>query len=97
MRILPIVEVWWRDAEADNGWVEVSESRGNKCPLVRTVGLLLEKTKDMILIASTHSEDQTNSRIRIPAKWVESYKVIQQGNDKEFCVYEGQTEKRKTR
>lgn len=88
MKNLAIVEIWWRDAEADNGWENVDDSIGVMCPLVRTVGLLLEKTSEVVLICHTHSEDETNGRFRIPAAWIEFFNVIKQAETEEFSVYQ---------
>lgn len=81
----PIVEVHWRDAEANAGWESLDEKR--TAPLVRSVGILIEKTDSHITIALNHSGNEINAWITIPAGMLVRYEVIREGSDAEIEVY----------
>lgn len=88
MKLLPVVEVWWRDAEAgEAGWQTDDEAKGRKCPLVRSVGMLLEKTDQTLLLIVAHSDDQNNGRFRIPTSWIERILELRPASDHEIDVY----------
>lgn len=66
--------VRWTDAVTDNGW-EVGMGNSN-IDVVSTIGYLIYKDKDKIILAGDVSYDKdkllhTNRRISIPNKWIE--------------------------
>jgi hypothetical protein len=89
MKLLPIVEIWWRDAECDTpGWQTDEDSIGRLPPIIRTVGMLLEKTDEVVMVCSTHTEAANNGRFRIPAPWIERFLILREGRDAGIDVYE---------
>lgn len=88
MKYLPIVEVLWRDAECDEpSWEEDEKSIGWNCPLVRSVGQLMEQTDKVITLVTTISEGHNVGRFRIPASMVESIFVLKPAGETEVDVY----------
>lgn len=69
-----LVEVYWTDAQTSHGWED--DQSEIETPLVLTVGFLIKESEKGIRIASTVGEGQTNARMDIPAKMIESIKDI---------------------
>lgn len=73
-----LVEVVWNDAATTHGWESDSEIDTENDPMI-TVGFLIRKTPEMLIVASSIDKDtgtMSNGRIKIPIGMVQSYKVI---------------------
>jgi len=75
----PLVEIQWVDAETEHGWEEVEDD--STLPVATTIGFLIKDRPDknghdMLLIASTYADTQTNGRFKIPKSMVKEMKVI---------------------
>lgn len=88
MKNLPVLEIFWRDAECDvPGWESNEDSIGHKCPLVRSVGQLLEQTEDAYLLVMCSSGEENIGRFRIPVAWVEKVIELKPAGKKDWAVY----------
>lgn len=85
--LLPVVEVWWRDAEACQSWELLSEHQEVQPPAVRSVGMQVAKDAHKIVLCAAHSDDDINSRITIPMGCVEEYKVLVPGGELDLDWY----------
>ena len=85
MKTLPIVEVWWQDAEAHSGWEAARSEKpdaSHQSPKVRTVGFLISHTKGArgrVVVAHTHSETEVNGKFIIPTGMVLSMRTLMDG------------------
>jgi hypothetical protein len=75
----PLVQIVWVDAETEHGWEEVEED--STLPVATTIGFLIKDQpdkngNDMLLIASTYSDSQTNGRFKIPKAMVKEMMVL---------------------
>lgn len=73
-----LVEVVWLDAATTHGWESDAEVDSEDDPMI-TVGFLIRKTEDMLIIASSIDQEtqaMSNGRIKIPLGMVQSYKVL---------------------
>jgi len=75
----PLVEVVWIDAETEHGWEEIGED--SSLPVATTIGFLIKDMPDkngheMLLLASTYADSQTNGRFKIPKSMVKELKVL---------------------
>jgi hypothetical protein len=72
---IPISLVIWYDAVAENGWT-TKEDAAQNCKLDRcvSVGHVVDKNKERILLACTKSENEYNAMINIPNAWIETIK-----------------------
>lgn len=73
MKKYRMVLVEWRDAIVRAGWEHTDEALSETDEMAcTTIGYLIEKTKEHIVVAGTLSDDgaQLNGRITIPMVWV---------------------------
>lgn len=75
----PLVEVVWLDAETEHGWEEIEEE--SNLPIATTIGFLIKDQvdkngNDMLLIASTYADTQTNGRFKIPKSMIKEMKIL---------------------
>ena len=77
---LPIVEVEWRDACTDGGWMDFDEL-GSHIPLqCRTVGRLAKMDKNQLTILPTICVNGKSSvPWAIPRDWVQRVTVLRKG------------------
>lgn len=68
-----LVEIKWLDAETSHGWEEDVDA--SNVP-VTTVGFLVYKDERNVVIASTVSDKQHNSRIKIPKGMIRKMRPI---------------------
>ncbi len=87
MKLLPVVEVWWRDAEACQSWEDLDAHDEVQPPAVRSVGMLVAKDACKIVLCAAHSDDDINSRMTIPMGCVEEYKVLVEGSENDLDWY----------
>ena len=61
----------WEDAETLNGWHSAAEIKKWKMPLVRSVGVEIEVTDEMVVLAGDYSSpgDELNRLTRIRLQW----------------------------
>ena len=74
----PLVMVEWLDAETTYGWESDDEVNSDPAPAI-TVGFLVKRTEDLIVIASTIDSTHgttNNSRIKIPIGMVVGIKEL---------------------
>lgn len=74
----PLVELVWFDAETTHGWETDEEVNSENVPII-TVGFLIKKTEDLIVIASSIDKEtgnQSNGRIKVPIGMVQSIKEL---------------------
>lgn len=82
----PIVYVRWKDAESNGGpgWQDKEDLyRWAKEPLREclTVGFLIYRDKNMIVICETLADSQTGQGTKIPIKWITSIQVMEPNED----------------
>jgi len=78
-----LVEIVWFDAATTHGWESDAEVDDSNDPMI-TVGFLIRKTDDMLIVASSIDYDtgaMSNGRIKIPLGMVQSYKTIRKGKN----------------
>jgi hypothetical protein len=68
-----IVYVEWVDAVADVEWEENVKAEIHPC---KSIGWIVNETKDALCIACTVSMDSSNARMHIPKAWITKRKVI---------------------
>lgn len=68
-----IVYVEWVDAVADVEWQDNVKAEIHPC---KSIGWIVDETKDALCIACTVSLNQSNARIHIPKAWITKRKVI---------------------
>jgi hypothetical protein len=78
---LPIVEVWWRDAEEYGvvGWNDLEEMKeyaAEPCPLVKSVGYLLHDSESHISLLHAFSDGGCSSVEKIPKGFIENLRRV---------------------
>ena len=65
--------------ETLNGWHSAAEIKKWKMPLVRSVGVVIEVTDEMVVLAGDYSApgDELNRLTRIPASMVRAVRVLE--------------------
>jgi len=76
----PMVLIEWRDTTIQAGWVSVKYAKEEKTELCKSIGFLLEITKQEVKIASAISLDKEtdcpfNALQIIPTEWIKKDKV----------------------
>jgi|TARA_R110000824_G_scaffold144235_1_gene312083 hypothetical protein len=74
---IKIILVVWMDAVAETGWIKLEDAK-RECQLSEcvTIGYLIDRNKDRLLIACTKSENEYNAMINIPTAWVKETRDI---------------------
>ena len=69
--------VIWRDAEVGTGWTDKADVGENEeAPLCYTVGFLIKRGKEAVIVSHTISGKECNGWITIPAGFIESIEKI---------------------
>jgi hypothetical protein len=68
-----IVYVEWVDAVADVEWEDNVKAEIHPC---KSIGWIVDETKDALCIACTVSMESSNARMHIPKAWITKRKVI---------------------
>ena len=68
-----IVYVEWVDAVADVEWQDNVKAEIHPC---KSIGWIVDETKDALCIACTVSMESSNARMHIPKAWIKKRKVI---------------------
>jgi len=68
-----LVYVEWVDAVADVEWQENAKAEIHPC---KSIGWVVDETKDALCLACTVSMNSSNARIHIPKAWITKRKVI---------------------
>ena len=74
--IPPVVLVVWEDAHSEDAWTSLEDldTRPLSC---QTVGYLVQKTKRVVTVSSTLSEDgQACCTLHIPRAWVRELRYL---------------------
>ena len=71
-----VLKIVWLDAVAESGWEENATTKKLKLEECITVGFLIEKNKDSLIVASSVSKKENNARMCIPIKWIKSIKKL---------------------
>lgn len=82
MTTYPIVELWWIDAEAHNGWEDDPANYKHAAPLINTVGFLVSQTRGKrgrTVIAHTHSVKCINGKMIIPTAMIQRQVILSPG------------------
>lgn len=75
------MEVVWRDACTDGGWMTYDELRNHNPLQCRTVGRLVRQDKSQITLLPTISVDGKSSvPWAIPSDWVQEMTILRKGN-----------------
>ena len=70
---IKITLVVWYDAVAETGWVNKEDAAKNsKLDRCVSVGFLVDKNSERILLACTNSGNEYNAMINIPNTWIET-------------------------
>ena len=74
---IKIILVVWMDAVAETGSIKLEDAK-RECQLSEcvTIGYLIDRNKDRLLIACTKSENEYNAMINIPTAWVKETRDI---------------------
>jgi len=75
---LPLCEVVWHDALTTYGWEDNEEADTNE-ELMTTIGFIVARGENTIIIASTIDNDggkMNNSRIKIPVGMIKTIKEV---------------------
>ena len=74
----PMVEINWRDACTDHGWLTGEEvSKDSDDELALTVGFLVRENQAFIWVASTvDSDGANNARIKIPKAMIVTQREV---------------------
>lgn len=64
-----LVYVEWIDATVESGWAEKLDL---KTHFVKSVGWLMDETKNELILAADYSPPETNRRIAIPLGWIKN-------------------------
>ena len=72
---IKVTLVIWYDAVAENGWITGEEAKTN-CKLDKcvSIGHLVDRNEERILLACTKSENEYNALINIPNTWIDTIK-----------------------
>jgi len=74
----PLVEIEWYDAETTHGWETDEEVDSENVPIY-TVGFLIKRTEDLVVIASSIDKTngtQSNGRIKIPVPMIKTIREL---------------------
>jgi len=80
-RKYPLVLVEWLDASARAGWTDLADAKD--CPLApcMSVGFLIHKDKDRLVVVATVGTYAMGDRIAIPKPWVTKIEYLGVEND----------------
>ena len=73
----PLVEVKWNDATGESGWMDINKAKLSKPARPVSLGYLLEKTKEKLIIFTDYIVDDEDGTLTvgnvttIPAAWVQ--------------------------
>lgn len=73
---MKIVEVTWVDASALGGWRPLERHVESGVMHVTTVGYLLQRKPDIVLLQSLGENDIGAESLTIPGKWVKKVRVL---------------------
>ena len=78
----PLVEVNWNDATGEAGWMDINKAKLSKPARPVSLGYLLEKTKEKLIIFTDYIVDDEDGTLTvgnvttIPAAWVQDVTEI---------------------
>ena len=69
----------WEDAEVCAGWHSAAAAKHWRPPIVRSVGVVVESSKDKMVLAGDYLApgDELNRLTRIPTSMVRSVRVLE--------------------
>ena len=79
----PLVEVIWNDATGESGWMDINKAKLSKPAKPVSLGYLLEKTKEKLIIFTDYIVDEEDGTLTvgnvstIPAAWVQDVTEIE--------------------
>ena len=79
----PLVEVKWNDATGESGWMDINKANLSKPARPVSLGYLLEKTKEKLIIFTDYIVDDEDGTLTvgnvstIPAAWVQDITEIE--------------------
>ena len=79
----PLVEVKWNDATGESGWMDINKAKLSKPARPVSLGYLLEKTKEKLIIFTDYIVDDEDGTLTvgnvstIPAAWVQEVTEIE--------------------
>ena len=77
MKQRDIIKVTWIDASVSNSWHSAAEEELDSDVLITSVGFLIAKRKDVVVLAACLGEDDdVNGVVRIPVPWIKNIKKI---------------------
>ena len=67
MKLQPVY-LEWVDPQSVDAWTDLAEVRVDRLPLIRSVGLVVSETRDMLVIAQNYDKknDQVSMVMHIP-------------------------------
>ena len=77
-----LVEVKWNDATGESGWMDINKAKLSKPARPVSLGYLLEKTKEKLIIFTDYIVDDEDGTLTvcnvttIPAAWVQDVTEI---------------------
>lgn len=74
MKLLLVI---WRDAISNHvGWAKTAEVAKQQCPVVRSVGFELRRTKRHLTLVSSEMEDECSGDLSIPLGMIVNEKEL---------------------
>ena len=69
----------WEDAEVCAGWHSAAAAKHWRPPIVRSVGVVIESSKDEVVLAGDYSApgDELNRLTRIPTSMVRAVRTLE--------------------
>ncbi|HEC32991.1 MAG TPA: hypothetical protein ENI63_01895 [Candidatus Kaiserbacteria bacterium] len=75
-----ILEIKWKDACGDDGWVSLKSVEEQTLVEIKTIGYLVKETKEFITLTMALELDKTGAYLVIPKKMIISKRIIKSTN-----------------
>lgn len=73
MKLPRLVYIEWIDATTEDGWSPKIDLQAH---LIKSVGWLVNETKNEVVLAGDFSPPDTNRRIAIPTGWIKNKRFL---------------------
>ena len=77
--IKKIIYIEWYDAETNDEWTCMKETKSNiDLPIIKTAGFLVKRTKDVLIVSCSidESNEMSAQTIKIPTRWIKLKKYL---------------------
>ena len=69
-----VVRVHWRDAANYPGWkslADIEDIASDRCPLIQTIGWLIYRNDEFLLVAQSVGEKSASEILKIPSRYID--------------------------